>query len=121
MRRSQGDLEQPMLHVPEQVGFSAETPRDLLAAVVPAPRPLPSIRPMARIERDDASPGMPVEARTLDGVLAWHAEKHPDRIHLELYEATGPSRSRTLTCSGARRLWRLRCARRTWSTARPSP
>jgi 1-acyl-sn-glycerol-3-phosphate acyltransferase len=74
----------------------AETPADLLALVRPrtGASPRAARRPALDVERGqralEASAGAPVRAperaRTLVAVLEWHAERHPERIHVLLHE-----------------------------------
>jgi len=83
------------VHLPEHVFSTAETPRDLLQAVLSARSanrevPVP-------IEFDQAEPGVvdavPTHCDTLLSVLAWRAQQQPERIHVQLYEtdAEAPS------------------------------
>jgi len=91
------------LHValPESVLAAAETPRDVLQALsaTAAPR-----APMPR--REVPSPPQheaqiaPPTVRTLIDMLVWHAQHHPDRLHVRVLLETGDE---TLTCS---ELWR---------------
>lgn len=73
--------------LPEQVLASAETPRDLLRAVLSVGSPIrhltmpPVVSPTA-IEVTEA---VPREAQTLADVLYWHVRSHPDRPHILLY------------------------------------
>ena len=69
----------------EQVLASAETPRDLLRAVLAASAaPQPAIATQIR----EASPAQlsatPEQAVTLLEILDWHVQAHPDRIHIIL-------------------------------------
>ena len=77
--------------LPQRVLAEAETPRDLLAAVLSAG---PVIEPLTSAEIRLPSEGVveaaPDTARTLLDALDWHASRHPDRIHVVLHdEATG--------------------------------
>jgi 1-acyl-sn-glycerol-3-phosphate acyltransferase len=76
-------------HLDEDRAIAANTPRELLAAVAgtgppaaPAPAP-PRSPPAAPAHR------IPAHIATLTEALAWHAEHHPERIHLHLYEDGG--------------------------------
>ena len=73
--------------LPERLLASAETPRDLLRAVQTAgrrpevettPAPAPAA---AGVE------GLPSNVLTLGEMLEWHLERHPERIHVHLYES----------------------------------
>ncbi len=76
----------------EARALTAQTPRDLLAAVTgtgaraaaasrpAAPAPAPAPMPAQRIPADTA---------TLTDALAWHAARHPERTHLYLYADEG--------------------------------
>ncbi len=69
--------------LPEHTLAEAETPRDLLTAVL-ARRHVAPI-PQQRIAHPPAAPAQapaPVEAGTLCAALDWHAEHHPDRPHI---------------------------------------
>ncbi len=76
--------------LPEQTFADAETPRDLLRAIASAearagmapPRPAPAVD--ARLQQDPLA-AAPTSATTLLDVLAWHAERHPERIHIQFY------------------------------------
>jgi acyl carrier protein len=75
---------------PEGALASVETPRDFLAVltdgrvapVTPATKARPE--PLA-LEAVDS----PTNARTLVEVLGWHAQQHPDRIHLRILGEDG--------------------------------
>ena len=76
------------VRLPEQVFSTAEVPRDLLQAVLAA-RSARYEMPR-RVELDQlalgATDAVPARADTLIDVLAWHAQQHPDRAHVQLYE-----------------------------------
>lgn len=70
------------VRIPEKAGIAAETPNDLLRALAGA-SPLDSanatsVLELTRAERFE----LPVSAKTLVEVLRWHAERHPDRLHV---------------------------------------
>lgn len=73
--------------LPETVLFEAETPRDLLRAMLKASGAralrLPAVSLAAPA---DSAPALPASARTLIDMLAWHAEKHGARTHLQIYD-----------------------------------
>ena len=69
---------------------TAETPRDLLVAVLSAG----SARAVSdRIQvaplTGEVSAEVPGDAETLQDVLAWHVQAHGERIHIYLYEEQG--------------------------------
>jgi 1-acyl-sn-glycerol-3-phosphate acyltransferase len=75
--------------LPEQVSASAETPRDLLHAVLAA-APAAVTRP--DVEQTGAPAWVaaePYDAETLPEVLDWHARAHPDRTHIILQDDSG--------------------------------
>jgi 1-acyl-sn-glycerol-3-phosphate acyltransferase len=70
------------VRVPDEALAGAETPRDLLAALdggeaARAARLAPAAAPAL-----EEVAGEPDAARTLLDVLAWHVERHPDRLHV---------------------------------------
>ena len=78
--------------LPEQLLASAETPRELLRAVRAAGRARASPAPGAAVELPEVAPasaveGVPRRAQTLVEMLQWHLERHPERIHVHLYES----------------------------------
>jgi 1-acyl-sn-glycerol-3-phosphate acyltransferase len=83
------------VRLPDQVFSSAETPRDLLLAVIAA-RSAPYRMP-TRVELDQlalgAAAAVPAHADTLIDVLAWRAQQQPDRAHIQLYETDGEAPS----------------------------
>ncbi len=75
--------------LPERVLAAAETPRDLLQAVLAA---APATAQPARIIRDEAPTWVqaePADALTLPEVLDWHVRTHPERTHITLQDAEG--------------------------------
>jgi 1-acyl-sn-glycerol-3-phosphate acyltransferase len=79
--------------LPEAVMAGAETPRDLLRAMLAAAPASPTRT--ATIERASAlaaEAGAPDEAVTLQEVLAWHVRRHPDRPHIVLQDEQGGER-----------------------------
>jgi non-ribosomal peptide synthetase component F len=75
--------------LPEEVLGSAETPRDLLAALAVA-HPGTAFEEgagfLAPLEGGEAAPD---RTRTLLEVLDWHARRHPDRRHVLFYPGDG--------------------------------
>lgn len=72
--------------LPESAFATAETPRDLLRALTAARAPrAPAVAavsaPVAPIAEGEAAP---LAAQTLVEVLAWHARRHPERLHIRL-------------------------------------
>jgi len=83
------------LSLSEQVLATAESPRDLLRAAQAAGVRVTTPGPeQGRIELERAS-GVPERAATLSEVLDWHAERHPERVHIHLYEEGGQTREIT--------------------------
>jgi len=86
------------VRLPERVFSTAETPRDLLRAVLSAH----SINREAHLpfEFDQAEPGVadavPGRCDTLLSVLAWRAQHQPERTHVQLYE-TNAETPRSIT------------------------
>ncbi len=79
------------------------TPRGWLQAVRAAPGhrpttpPTPPVRPTAAATEAGAA-AWPADEDTLLDVLAWHADRHPERIHLRLlYSSEDESATETLT------------------------
>lgn len=73
--------------LPSRVLAEAETPQDLLSAILrgeklAAPRSIRAV-PQPKIP---AAVAAPAEAATLCAVLDWHADRHLDRLHLILEE-----------------------------------
>jgi 1-acyl-sn-glycerol-3-phosphate acyltransferase len=67
-------------------GLIAESPRDLMGIVL-ARRGATRARAAAvQYELPDAALGVPGAAQTLPEVLEWHVKRHPDRVHVYLYE-----------------------------------
>jgi acyl carrier protein len=86
------------VHLPEQILPTVETPRDLLRALEsrhaaggPAAHREPTARPgRERPGESEELPGegepAPESARSLVEVVAWHAQRHPERQHLLLLD-----------------------------------
>lgn len=71
--------------LPEQVLVSAETPRDLLRAVLAASAaPQPSLAKQIRETPPEMTGATPEYATTLLEVLDWHVQAHPERTHIIL-------------------------------------
>lgn len=74
------------VRLPEQLLATAETPRDLLRAVLGAdatssPTAAPGFKDVALEGVEEA----PARAGTLTAVLDWHVQAHPQRPHIHLY------------------------------------
>ena len=73
--------------LPERILTDAETPRDLLRAVLGAgtggePR---NYQEVSQLTLADAA-ATPVAAPTLINALQWHVDTHPDRPHIQFYQ-----------------------------------
>ncbi len=77
------------ISLPEQVLASAETPRDLLRAVLTA---APAVTPPTGMPQGVAPERVlaePSDALTLTEVLDWHVRTHPQRTHITLQDEAG--------------------------------
>jgi len=80
----------------EAVMASAETPRDLLRAMLAAsPAHHGNAAAIERATALTKETEAPDEAATLPEVLAWHVERHPDRPHIVLQGEDGGERAVT--------------------------
>jgi 1-acyl-sn-glycerol-3-phosphate acyltransferase len=71
----------------EQVLAMAETPRDLLRALPQAAKRTPADQAeQIQILSAPAADRVPVQADTITGVLDWHVQTHPHRLHIHLYD-----------------------------------
>ncbi|TAN75843.1 MAG: fatty acyl-AMP ligase, partial [Gallionella sp.] len=75
--------------LPEQIFATAETPRDLLQAVLAASPAIAQPTDVQRIEAPAWVQAVPANALTLPEVLDWHVRAHPDRTHITLLDAEG--------------------------------
>ena len=78
------------VNLPEGTLVNAETPRDLLKALVFA-RPSAGAdagMPLPSVARADST-AMPEHARTMVEALDWHLEAHPQRVHITLTGESG--------------------------------
>jgi 1-acyl-sn-glycerol-3-phosphate acyltransferase len=74
----------------------AETPRDLLRAMLAAgPAHLAQAGVIERVSALAVESETPDEAATLPEVLAWHVQRHPDRPHIVLQDEEGGERTVT--------------------------
>ncbi|WP_429886345.1 AMP-binding protein [Geoalkalibacter halelectricus] len=78
------------LRLDEQVVAEADTPRDLLKAVLGGAQAA-EVESRARIAAGEAEGrvGAPEQARTLVEVLEWHLEKHPEHPQVRFYADEG--------------------------------
>ncbi|MEK6594014.1 MAG: AMP-binding protein [Pseudomonadota bacterium] len=82
--------------LPETVMAGAETPRDLLRAMLAAsPVHHGQAETLARVSALVTESETPDVAGTLPEVLAWHVQRHPDRPHIVLQDDTGSERTVT--------------------------
>lgn len=77
------------INLPEQVAANAETPRDLLQAVLTAAPAAPPLKERQRDETPVRVQAEPSDALTLPEVLDWHVHAHPHRTHVTLLDETG--------------------------------
>ena len=95
------------LALPERTFAEAETPRDLLRALLGAggPRTALSAADTRPIQLGEAG-AAPAEAQTLVEVLDWHVAHHPDRPLIQIYqdEDQGEIITYHQLATGARRL-----------------
>jgi len=85
------------VRLPEEALGSAETPRDLLQALLSG-HPAAEGAAFETLEPLEAAEAAPDRTRTLIEVLEWHAQRHPDRRHI-LYLA-GDGEPEELTYGG---------------------
>ncbi len=82
--------------LPEAVMAEAETPRDLLRAMLAAsPVHYAHAGAIERVSALAVESETPDEAATLPEVLAWHVRRHPDRPHIVLQDEEGGERTVT--------------------------
>ena len=82
--------------LPESIMAEAETPRDLLRALLAAnPAQAAHAGAIERVSALAEVSGTPDEAATLPEVLAWHVQRHPGRPHIVLQEEDGAERTVT--------------------------
>jgi 1-acyl-sn-glycerol-3-phosphate acyltransferase len=72
--------------LPEQALSDAQTPRDLLRLLLRSPAAATEVWNERAPLADAADTGVPEHARSLVEVLDWHADRHPERLHVALYE-----------------------------------
>jgi len=82
--------------LPETVMASAETPRDLMRAMLAAsPARHAYAGAVERVSALAAESETPDQAATLPEVLEWHVERHPNRPHIVLQDEDGAERTIT--------------------------
>ena len=84
------------IKLPEQVLGSAETPGDLLAAVLAAdhgPRVAQSLE--VDLISGETIAALPVRATTFPEVLEWHVQAHPERTHVVFEDSDGAAHPMT--------------------------
>jgi 1-acyl-sn-glycerol-3-phosphate acyltransferase len=79
------------VRLPEQVMASAETPRDLLRAVLTREGEAPVAERVEAVHARVVGPvtGDPATAATLVDALRWHVDRHPERLHLSRLDDRG--------------------------------
>src|SRR3990167_4730715 len=77
------------ISLPEQLLAGAETPRDLLRAVLVAAPATAAAVDMPRSEAPQRVAAEPSAALTLTEVLDWHVRAHPQRTHIILLDEAG--------------------------------
>ncbi|MBF0287838.1 MAG: AMP-binding protein [SAR324 cluster bacterium] len=80
----------------EQTFTEADTPRDLLGAIMKADvreLPIQSVQ-MSDCQLEELD-SLPHQSKTLNDVLKWHVTAHPDRLHLRFYSDEGKEESMT--------------------------
>ena len=79
--------------LPETVMAEAETPRDLLRAILAVnPGAVAHAGALERLSALAAESETPEQATTLPEVLEWHVRRHPDRPHIVLQDEQGSER-----------------------------
>ncbi len=80
------------LTLPERTLAEAQTPRDLIRVLrtfkpteTASPQKTDSMPPLSKLQ-DSA---MPEEVETLTELLEWHVQRHPERLHIQLYQDDG--------------------------------
>ena len=78
------------VRLPQRLIGEAQTPRDFLRALAEADgRELPAAAPAQLVDIADAGEPAPDALATLTEVLAWHAQRQPERLHLILLDEDG--------------------------------
>jgi len=75
------------INLPEASIASAETPRDVLVALLKSTGRGSAIRSLATIDVEPAIPSVtPDHATTLTEMLEWHVQRHGSRVHIQLFD-----------------------------------
>ena len=92
--------------LPEAVLATAETPRDLLRAVLGAESAVAAASAPVAVPTGEERLVLPHDARTLTQVLDHHAAAHPDRLHVRFFADDGEGEALTYSDlrEGARRV-----------------
>ena len=77
------------IHLPESLLAEAETPRDLVMAVLKAQRGDGRLAPTIKLAALSPAEATPGAAGTLTEILDWHVEAHPERPHIVLTSGAG--------------------------------
>jgi len=77
------------ISLPEAVFSEAETPRDLLRAILGTESSVAVDLEQLEPSAPEAGDATPEYAQTLTEVFDWHARRHPDRAHIRLYREHG--------------------------------
>lgn len=89
--------------LPESVLGEAETPGDLLVAILSAEaKEKPALDVGSALDVLDVVEAAPRQAATLPEVLDWHVQAHPERPHLKLLTETGQEETLTYNDLSAR-------------------
>ena len=72
--------------MPERALTSVETPRDLLLILLAAHAPVKEAEKAVRELVVPSGSALPEQAQTLIEVLDWHVARHPDQLHIHLYD-----------------------------------
>ncbi|GLI33829.1 AMP-binding protein [Desulforhabdus amnigena] len=77
----------------ERTFADADTPRDLLRALMCAGAPRAAATFETLLVKPDDVSDEPYSVETLVEMLAWHVRRHPDRLHIRLYSDEGEGES----------------------------
>ncbi len=84
------------ISLPEKLLVEAESPRDLMMAILSA-RGQKITAPQAPVILPESGAALPSpsHAQTLLEVLSWHCQRHPDRTHIQFYSDDGQGKTIT--------------------------
>ncbi len=77
--------------ISEQALFAAERIADLQQLLSSAPAQAPAPPPQRPVATAGPGHHIPSQASTLNEALAWHAQQHPEQVHIHLYEGDDPA------------------------------